>query len=165
MPDPESLRQHKYLKMLGPWMSQPNIWHLNRRSASGALALGIFICWFPIPFQMVLAAIMAIILGVNLPLAVATVWISNPLTMPIMFYAAYLCGITMLDWPRMQFTFELSWHWLSESLHSLGYPLLMGCLLLGTLSAIVTYFASNGLWRYLVRLHWGRRQKQRHEDQ
>ncbi|WP_298439303.1 DUF2062 domain-containing protein [uncultured Ferrimonas sp.] len=161
MPDPENLRQHKYLKLFGPWMQQANIWHLNRRSASGALALGILVCWIPIPFQMVLAAFSAIVFGVNLPLAVATVWVSNPLTMPVMFYSAYLCGASVLGWERTDFNFELSWHWLAQSIHSVGPPMLFGCALLGAISAIFTYFIINSLWRYGILFNWRKRQRLR----
>ncbi len=157
------LRQHKYLKMLGPWMQQANIWHLNRRSAAGALAMGILVCWIPIPFQMVLAAVVAIVCGVNLPLTVATVWVSNPVTMPVMFYGAYLLGTKLLGWQRTEFHFELSWTWLSESLHSVGFPMLVGCGVMGVISAILTYLVINSLWRYGVLFHWKKRKRLRAE--
>ncbi len=161
LPDPEVIRQHKSLRMLGPWMQRANLWHLNRRSASGALALGMVVAWIPIPFQMMVAALFAILVGVNLPLAVVTVWISNPVTMPVMFYAAYLCGTWAMDWPRTGFHFELSWHWLAESFHAFGPPFLLGCAILGLASAGFTYLVINSLWRYSILFSWKKRRESR----
>ncbi len=163
MPDPELIRQNKYLKMLGPWMQRANIWHLNRRSASGALALGVFSAWMPIPFQMILAAILAIIAGVNMPLAIATVWISNPITMPVMFYAAYLMGTWVMNWERTGFHFELSWGWLADSLHDYGPPFLLGCALLGLICSLGTYLVINSLWRYSILFSWKKRREDRQQ--
>ncbi len=161
MPDPERIRQHKYLRLLGPWMQKASLWHLNRRSASGALALGVFSAWMPIPFQMVLAAILAIIAGVNMPLAIIAVWISNPLTMPFMFYLAYLLGTWVMDWERTGFHFQLSFQWLADSLHSFGPPFLLGCALLGLICSILTFFVVDSLWRYAILFNWRRRRNAR----
>ncbi|GAA4896400.1 DUF2062 domain-containing protein [Ferrimonas pelagia] len=161
MPDPEAVRQHKYLKIFGPWMQRANIWHLNRRSASGALAIGMFTAWLPIPMQMVFAALLAIIAGVNMPLAIATVWISNPLTMPIMFYTAYLMGTWVLDHERLVFHFELSLQWFHDSVNTIGPPFLLGCVLMGLICAALTYLVINSLWRYSILFSWKKRKERR----
>lgn len=54
MPDPEKLRNHKHLRIFGSLLNKPNLWALNRRSAPGAFAIGLFVAWMPMPFQMVL---------------------------------------------------------------------------------------------------------------
>ncbi|MGB1541119.1 MAG: DUF2062 domain-containing protein, partial [Cycloclasticus sp.] len=79
----------KCLKVFGPLIHNQNVWHLNRRSFAGAISVGLFIAFIPLPAQMLIAAAAAIALHVNLPVAVATVWVSNPITMPPLFYAAY----------------------------------------------------------------------------
>jgi uncharacterized protein (DUF2062 family) len=38
MPKPETLREHKYLRMFGKLLHKPNLWVLNRKSAPGAFA-------------------------------------------------------------------------------------------------------------------------------
>ena len=70
----------------------PNLWHLNRHSAAGGFGIGLFFAFWPVPFQMWLSAFAAIPLRVNLPLSVATVWLTNPITMPPIFYGAYKVG-------------------------------------------------------------------------
>ena len=69
MPNHRTIREHKHLRFLGSLLHDPNLWHLNRRSASGAFAVGLFMAWVPVPFQMLLGAIGAIAFRVNLPLS------------------------------------------------------------------------------------------------
>ena len=42
LPDPQSIKQNKALKIFGSVLHEPNLWHLNRRSASGAFGIGLF---------------------------------------------------------------------------------------------------------------------------
>ena len=98
-PDKEAIRDHKYMRIFGKLLYDPNLWHLNRRSVSGAFAVGLFWAFIPIPFQMVTAAATAIPARVNLPISVALVWITNPITMPPMFYSTYRVGTWILDEP------------------------------------------------------------------
>ncbi len=56
LPDPNKIRHHKSLKIFGKLLQDANLWHLNRRSARGAFAVGLFFAFIPVPFQMVLAA-------------------------------------------------------------------------------------------------------------
>ena len=46
----------------------PRLWHLNRHSAAGAVAIGLFCGLIPGPLQMIGAAIGALVFRVNLPL-------------------------------------------------------------------------------------------------
>ena len=66
MPKPETLRNHKHLQMFGKLLHKENLWALNRRSAPAAFAIGLFVAWLPMPFQMVLAAALAIVFNCNL---------------------------------------------------------------------------------------------------
>ncbi len=159
MPDPEKLRNHKHLKIFGSLLNKPNLWALNRRSAPGAFAIGLFVAWMPMPFQMVLAAALAIYFHVNLPVSVALVWITNPVTMPAMFYLAYLIGAKLLNHPPQQFTFEASWAWIESSISTIGPPFLLGCLVLGVVSALTGYFVIKSAWQYSIYLQWQKRRK------
>ncbi|RLV59705.1 DUF2062 domain-containing protein [Parashewanella curva] len=157
MPDPNTIREHKHLKIFGSLLNKPNLWLLNRKSAPGAFAVGLFCAWVPIPFQMVLAAGLAILFNVNIPVSVALVWITNPITMPIFFYAAYWLGTKILNTPTHDFTFELTWHWLESSLATIGPPFLLGCLVIGVTFSIVGYFTIKQLWFSSIKKRWKKR--------
>ncbi|MBL4814328.1 MAG: DUF2062 domain-containing protein [Shewanella sp.] len=154
MPKPETLRNHKHLQMFGKLLHKENLWALNRRSAPTAFAVGLFVAWIPMPFQMVLAAALAIVFNCNLPIAVALVWITNPVTMPFMFYAAYMLGAKILSHPPQEFAFEATWRWVEASVFTIGPPFMLGCLVLGSVFALIGYFLIKTLWRYSILLKW-----------
>ncbi len=150
LPHHSEVKKHKYLKHLGSHLHDPNLWHLNRHSVSKAVAAGLFIMYIPLPFQMLLAAIVAIWWRVNLPIAVAVVWISNPITMPAMYYAAYRLGAWVMGISPQNLEFEASFEWLAQSLNGVMEPLLLGSLLTGTILAILGYLSIQLLWRIMV---------------
>ena len=149
-PDHETIRTHKHLRMFGSLLHDPNLWHMNRRSVSGAFAVGIFWAFIPMPFQMVAAAFIAIVTRVNLPISVALVWISNPITMPPMFYFTYRVGTWILGEPPQNPEFEISLEWMANSLADIWQPLYLGSLLCGVIAAILGYSLMRGFWRWHV---------------
>ncbi len=157
MPDPDTIKRQKALKIFGNVLYNPNLWCLNRRSAAGAFAVGLFVCFIPLPSQMLLASAASIACGVNLPLSVALVWISNPITMPFMFYFAYKLGTWVMHTPEQDFHFELSIQFLIDQIHSIGPPLVVGSLICAIVVSVLGYFAIHGLWRYSVVRNWQKR--------
>ena len=77
---------------------------------------------------MLLAALIAIWLKVNLPLSVALVWVSNPITMGPMFYFAYKLGALLLGEETTVDDFNWSFGWFMDNTTRIGYPFLLGCL-------------------------------------
>jgi uncharacterized protein (DUF2062 family) len=150
MPEHKVIREHKHLRIFGSLLHDPNLFHLNRRSVAGAFAVGLFCAWVPTPFQMVLAAALAIPLRVNLPISVALVWISNPLTMPPLFYFAYTLGTWILGIPERNFHFEMSFEWLGSGLEAIWQPFLLGCLVMGISSSLLGYLGMRLLWRISI---------------
>ena len=164
MPDHEKIRDHKSLRFLGTLLHDPNILHLNRRSVSGAFAVGLFCAWVPVPFQMILGAIGSIMFRVNLPISVGLVWITNPLTMPPLFYFAYKVGTWVLSVPAHKYSFKLTWDWLMSELGAIWQPFLLGCLICGIVSSILGFVVLRGYWRYHVARSWQRRLKKRQKE-
>ena len=150
MPDHRRIREQKSLRVLGDRLHHPGLWHLSRRSVAGALALGVFSAFIPLPFQMLLAAALSIWLRVNLPLAIATVWITNPITIPPIFYFTYRVGVWLLNLQPLDLKFELTWSWLSQRLDAIWQPLLLGSLTVGITLGTITYLATSFTWRWYV---------------
>lgn len=147
LPDPHTIREHKSLQIFGTLLHDANLWHLNRKSVSSAFAVGLFFMWMPVPFQMALAAGVAIIVRSNLPISVALVWLSNPVTMPPLFYFAYKLGALMLGSPVSEFSFELSMEWLSSEMSAIWKPFLLGCFTLAVFSSAAGFAGMRLLWR------------------
>jgi uncharacterized protein (DUF2062 family) len=160
-PSPKTIRENKALSFLGEDIHRPNLWHMNRTSVSKAFAIGLFCAWLPIPLQTVIAALLAIYYRAHLPLSVVLVFITNPLTIPPMFYFAYKLGSVMLGMQLESVAMDLSWTWLTSTLGQIWQPLLFGCLLLGILSSAIGYFAINTLWRKNIRARWKLRRQKR----
>jgi uncharacterized protein len=113
VPDPEVISKNKNLQFLGDKLHDPNLWHINRRSIAAAVAIGLFFAWAPTPTQMAFAAAAAIYFRANLLVSVATVWVTNPVTMPPLFYFAYRVGLWFSHRPSPadNFVFSLDGLW------------------------------------------------------
>ncbi|MEJ2622807.1 MAG: DUF2062 domain-containing protein [Candidatus Thiodiazotropha sp.] len=154
LPHHNHVRNHKHLRVFGDLLQDGNLWHLNRHSVSGAFAVGLFMAFVPFPFQMVLAAAAAIFFRVNLPLSVALVWITNPITIPPMFYFAYRIGVLMTGETAALEPFHFSLEWLQSVGSEILIPLILGSLVCATISSIVGYSLILWIWRWRAVEKW-----------
>lgn len=161
LPDADKVRAHRHLRFLTRWFHDPNLWHLNRRSVAGGTAVGLFMNFLPIPLQMVPAALGAILLRVNLPIAVACVWITNTFTIAPISYFCYLVGAWVLQTPVQTIEFDITWEWLGTELARVWQPFLLGSLIVSSVSAALGYFGVHALWRWHVIRDWERRKRHR----
>ena len=135
----------------------PNLLHLNRHSVSLAVFIGIFCAFVPIPIQTLMAIAMCFWLGANLPLAMVIIWMSNPLTIPPMFYLTYKLGSYILGTTLGDFSVTLSWEWFSQLGSEILLPLFVGSILAGAVLASIGYFFVLFLWRWKVIKDWEHR--------
>ena len=137
-----------YPRWLQPFLDHPNLFHLNRNSISRAVGVGIFCAFIPLPIQTLITMFMCLIVGANLPLAVIVIWISNPITIPPMFFLTYKLGSLLLDREVMSFSVSLSWDWFSRLGEEILVPLFVGSFLSGLVLGIVGYRLVLFLWRW-----------------
>ena len=161
MPDHHSIKNNKYLQIFGDLLHNANLWHFNRRSITKAFAVGLFCAFIPVPLQMVLAAGIAILVHANLPISIALVWITNPLTMPAIFYLCYKVGAILLNTQTKEFSFQANWQWVIDSLTTVGPAFLLGCLVCATFFSFIGYVGINTLWRLSVAKEWRKRKNLR----
>lgn len=137
LPTRETVLQNKRLTFLHPFFDNTNLWHFNCHSVATAVSLGFFIGYLPIPGHMILSGLAAVAFEANFPLAIAMVWVSNPITIPPMFYLAYRVGAFVLHTPVEPLHIEANYHWLIHELGYLGFPTLVGAVLCGAVLAIM----------------------------
>jgi len=145
-PKPATLKEHKHLRFLGTALHAEYLWQLNRSSVARACAIGVFCMWIPVPFQTVLAAMGAILFRANLPVSVVLVFITNPFTMPPMFYFSYKIGALLLGLPPQGFKFELSLDWLTCGMLQIWKPFLLGTSLVAVATSLLAYYGALLLW-------------------
>ncbi|MGZ8189605.1 MAG: DUF2062 domain-containing protein [Methylococcaceae bacterium] len=165
LPDPEVLINHKNLQFLGDKLRDPNLWHLSRRSVSMAFAVGMVAAWIPVPMQMVISAVGALYYRANLPIAVVLVWITNPVTMPPLFYFAYRVGLWFMDRPSPAENFQFSLDGVMSGLGDTWEPFLLGCFIMGITCSSVTYFGVRYLWARHAFKKWVERKEKRQAPQ
>lgn len=169
LPDHEVIRENRWLAPFENTLLHPRLWHLNRHSAAGAVAAGMFCGLIPGPFQMLGAAICAVVFRVNLPLAMFTTLYTNPFTIVPLYIVAYAIGHAVLPDQGGRFVAPpepgpdglVAWvRALMEWMVGLGTPLAVGLVLLAVLLAIAGYALVRVAWRiYLVRAWHHRRRK------
>ena len=153
LPHSDVITKNRWIKMLGPRLQDPSLWHINRRSFSLAVALGMFCAFIPVPFQMFIAAAGAIWIRVNVLVAVPMVWLSNPFTMGPIYYFCYRIGAWLLNRPLKYLEFEVSFDWLLTRLEEIWEPFLLGCLVVGAVAALISFAAVRILWHLHILNH------------
>lgn len=177
LPNPNDFANGPIVRILGPGVLHPGLWTLSRRSVAGAVAAGLFCGMLPAPFQTISAAVVALFLKVNLPLACLVTLYTNPLTMLPLYFLALRLGVFLfaeLDLPLPgqasglaqsslppppDFHFMEPWASTLALVDwglGLGWPLAVGVLALGSLFAVVGYLLIWTGWSFTV---WRSRQR------
>ncbi|RLA45228.1 MAG: DUF2062 domain-containing protein [Gammaproteobacteria bacterium] len=161
IPLPSNVAGDKTRRWLGPLFDDPNLMHLNRHSVSGAVFIGLFCAFLPLPGQAIVASLLALLFSCNLPISVLLIWISNPITIPPMMILLYELGRKILGTEQVAFEFELSWNWFAEHSASVYLPVAVGGLLAGLCVGFIGYVTVQGLWRWKVVKNWEERKEKR----
>jgi uncharacterized protein (DUF2062 family) len=157
MPNEQTVRAKPALRWMGKYLTHPSLWHLNRRSVCRAFLVGIFCAFLPIPMQMLVAAIFAIILRSNLAVSLSVVWISNPITIPPIFYFTYTLGTIILDTEPLAQDMTFSYDYIISKLTAIWWPLITGSLASAVFFSVIAYSTINLLWICHVKNSWKQR--------
>ena len=173
LPTPEKILESRLLKLFAPHLGDPRLWHFNRHSLNKAVYIGVLSAFFPLPGQMLLALIGALIFRANVPMALGLTWITNPLTTLPVFYAGYYVGAKIIDVPmislrligRMITDFSL-WILSDGANPFITYKgavsltaFCVGLTILAIITSIVCGLAFKGIWRYKTVANWQKRHK------
>lgn len=161
LPHPDTLRGHRSLRPVQALLHDPCLWHLNRRSVTRAVFIGIATAFIPLPIHMLVAAALSVFVRCNLALAVALVWISNPFTIPPVFYACFRVGNWLLGRAHAPAGFAFTLRGIADGMATSWQPLLLGCAVCGLGLASLAWLLTDLGWRYSVRWRWHQRQRQR----
>lgn len=162
-PNRDDLKGRWWIAPFDHLLHDPNLWGIRRRTVVPGFALGLFIAYLPIPGHILVAIVIAAVLGVNIPVAAISTLVANPLTMGPMYIAAFELGSRILGLPSRPFEFELSFAWLAERLVTIWQPLLLGCVLLGAVLAAIGYVGLDLLWRASISDYLERRRQRRRD--
>lgn len=170
LPSQETINGNRWLRPFASSLLHPSLWHLNRHSVAGAIAIGLFCGLIPGPLQMISAAVACMVLRANLPLAMLTTLYTNPLTIVPLYFIAYFIGVfatgghmdDFVDPPALgDMRFQ---DWASEFLIwtiGLGKPLAIGLVVLASVLAVGGYFATRGIYRWKLVRAWNKRRERR----
>lgn len=96
LPSPESVRGNRWLRWLGPLLERRWLWRLDRRGVALGAAVGVFFGFLIPVAQILLSAVAVLVLRANLPAAVVSTLVSNPLTYAPIAVLAYRTGAAIL---------------------------------------------------------------------
>jgi uncharacterized protein (DUF2062 family) len=146
-PIAQKLRHTRLFRMLGPKVTDPRLWSLNRRAITMAFGAGIAISFIPLPVHLLGGLLAAMIWHLNVPTVVVMSMLVNPVTAVPIYFFAYRVGALLLGSPPGTFDFEWSWNWLQTGLGAIWKPFLLGCLVCGVIGGYGGYRLLELVWR------------------
>jgi uncharacterized protein (DUF2062 family) len=118
---------------------------ITRRAITRGLLVGFFWGFIPMPMQMGGVMLTTPFFKFNVPLALATVWLSNPITYPFMFYMEYLTGNLILGKESLQ-NIELTMDWFTNHWSDIAVSMYVGAAFWATVGSYTIYLIVNWLW-------------------
>jgi uncharacterized protein len=168
LPKPHHLREHRGVAWLGPALHHPRVWHLTRRGVALGVAVGVFFGLMVPLGQILFAAVAAVVLRANLPVAALSTLVTNPFTVAPIYFAAYRLGQALLGGEpalteaAMEPPLELEvgfWKLWFQRVVDAGPPLVVGLAIFATGLSLAAYLVVDQAWRLLAMRAWRRRRE------
>lgn len=118
---------------------------INRKMVSRAVMVGLFIAMIPMPLQMLAVILISPFFRFNVPIAISLVWVTNPFTMPFIYYIEYLTGNFFLMQEGVG-NIEMSMEWFQKNIGDIFIPLYLGTVFYSLVFSIGGYYLVNWLW-------------------
>lgn len=170
LPTEETLKAHRGLRWLGPLLRRPWLWHLNRRRVAMGAGIGVFFGFLIPVLQIAGAAVFALVLRANLPVAAFSTLVSNPLTYAPIGVAAYKTGSwilgqdaepaaarTLVDAADTDSVDGPGTGWLDKA-KAIGKPLFLGLMVFAVVGGIAAWALVHLAWTIGV---WVKRRRRR----
>lgn len=135
---PDVLLQNRVLRKVAPSLGNPDLWKMRQEPVARAAAVGVLFA-FVLPFaQIPVSVFVAMLMRLNIPVAVLATFINTPLTFGPVYYFAYLIGAELLNLERQ---LGLGGFWVTSSAVALG------TLVIALSAATCAYFLVKLAWR------------------
>jgi len=131
---------------------------INRKAISRGVLIGLFWGFIPMPMQMLAVLAITPFVKFNVPIAITMVWLSNPVTMPFMYYMEYQTGNFLLGNESLN-NIELTLDWFSINWDKIIIPLYIGTIPYSLGVSTLIYFMINKLWIDSVHKETSQRKK------
>ena len=147
----QTIRGKWYIRPFANSIFDSRLWSLQRRSVTTGFGIGIAICFIPLPLQVPMGLLVAMLARLNVPAVVGATFLVNPFTALPVYLMCYTLGTWMLGLPLYPFAFEPSWAWVQSELLLIWRPLLLGCLTCGLLAGFGSWLLLDRFWLWRVR--------------
>lgn len=117
---PRVLKQNRFKRWFARHFMDKVVWKPTRHTFAGGVAVGLFAMMLVIPGQMGIAAVLAAMFRVNIPIAVVVTWITNPVTMAPVAWWEIEFGNWFIEAVGMGNPPPLDWQHLKEMLKSIS---------------------------------------------
>ena len=85
LPSSEKVAQLKFMRIFGESTLNPLLWYVNRHSVAKAMFIGTFWGILPVPFHSLFIILTILWFEVNLPIGLCMAWLTNPLTVCLLY--------------------------------------------------------------------------------
>jgi len=159
VPTEKNINDFPLLRPFAKRILRRELWRFTRRSVPRGAALGFLTAIIVIipGFQILVAALLALPLRANIPVAAATTFVNTPITTPPLLVAAYVVGAEILRLDNLTDQKPLSQHlsssegeWLRILFSEYAPATGLGLIVIAVVGAALSYLLAGLLWRIRI---------------
>jgi len=159
-PTRDQIAGNRWLGWLAPYLGHPKLWHWSRRGVALGVGIGVFFGLLIPVAQIPLSAAVAVAMRANLPAAMASTLVSNPVTFAPIYYAAFRLGawVTGEDAETAAAAAEAADPattaadaGILQRIAALGLPLIIGLAITATLAGLMSYALISVAWYWHIK--------------